>query len=50
MDFLKLLKQLNSHKVEFVVAGGYASILLGSDMNGTDLSTSLVKFKSMKSA
>jgi len=37
MDFLKLLKQLNSHKVEFVVAGGYASMLLGSDILTQDL-------------
>ena len=37
MDFLELLKRLHANDVEFVVVGGYASMLLGSDMLTQDL-------------
>ena len=37
MDFLKLLQRLTTYKVEYVVVGGYASMLLGSDMLTQDL-------------
>ncbi|WOO41113.1 hypothetical protein [Rubellicoccus peritrichatus] len=37
MDFLTLLQRLHKHSTEFVVVGGYASMLLGSDMLTQDL-------------
>ena len=37
MDFLKLLTRLNTFQVEYVVVGGYASMLLGSDLLTQDL-------------
>lgn len=37
MDFLGLLKRLHASQAEFVVVGGYASMMLGSDMLTQDL-------------
>lgn len=37
MDFLTLLKRLNHNHVEYVVVGGYASMMLGSDLLTQDL-------------
>lgn len=37
MDFLALLKRLHDHQVEFVIVGGYASVILGSDLLTQDL-------------
>ncbi len=37
MDFLALLKRLADHRVEFVIVGGYASTILGSDLLTQDL-------------
>ncbi len=37
MDFLTLLKRLHEREVEFVIVGGYASMILGSDLLTQDL-------------
>lgn len=37
MDFLTLLKRFHEHRVEFVIVGGYASMILGSDLLTQDL-------------
>ncbi len=37
MDFLTLLRRFHDHRVEFIIVGGYASMILGSDLLTQDL-------------